>query len=437
MTQAFKNKVWIYPQDGNGEGSYEDGSIAYYEPTKSYYILKGNHEKLPEKPPGEHWTLTHKIIKKDEAKDTYKSLHSELASLSPSTLLTFFELDVSTVEKTKLAKKDDSHNISREGEQSILRFHNNKEFPKKDIIWQGKTFSPVPIQAEGFDMSSRGVLPTPKISMSTDSSEENIEKLSIIRRLSREYGDIIGSKVTRIRTFLKYLDRVNFEPLNQAIESGEIVLPQDYEPDPYAELPRDIFYIERKTSESPTEISYELSSLIDVEGIKLPRRVITSTKCSFKYRGCGCFYESKKDGKDLLKRCESENVKLLKSAPPVSNNQDELIESLIGVKPKSNPEKYTNLKKPEGEKVKAGTSVYITRNSINYYYVLKEDTANPPPPPNEEYWIADACSKNLVGCRQRWGFQSKADFGTNGETDFAKGELQFGGFPNATRINQF
>ena len=62
-------------------------------------------------------------------------------------------------------------------------------------------------------MSSRGGLPTPKISMSTDSSEENIEKLSIIRRLSREYGDIIGSKVTRIRTFLKYLDRVNFERL--------------------------------------------------------------------------------------------------------------------------------------------------------------------------------------------------------------------------------
>ena len=285
-------------------------------------------------------------------------------------------------------------------------------------------------------MSSRGVLPTPKISMSTDSSEENIEKLSIIRRLSREYGDIIGSKVTRIRTFLKYLDRVNFEPLNQAIESGEIVLPQDYEPDPYAELPRDIFYIERKTSESPTEISYELSSLIDVEGIKLPRRVITSTKCSFKYRGCGCFYESEKDGKDLLKRCESENVKLLKSAPPVSNNQDELIESLIGIKPKvDNIKSYTDPKLSTD--LKAGAVVYITRNSINYYYVLKEDTKNPPPPPNEEYWIADACSKNLVGCRQRWGFQSKADFGTNGETDFAKGELQFGGFPNATRINQF
>lgn len=374
-------------------------------------------------------------INKEQAQKTNKSLSSELMSLNPSTLLTFFELDISTVEKITQSSTENATSAS--SEEKIIRFHNNKEFPRKNIIWQGKEFYPAPIQAEGFDISSRGVLPTPKLHMIVDSREDHIESLSSIRKISREYGDIIGSKITRIRTFLKYIDKENFYKagsyVNPGLKTGDIILPNDFEPDPYAELPRDIFYVERKTNESPTEISFELSSLIDVEGIKLPRRVITSTKCSFKYRGCGCFYESEENGSNLLKRCESENVKLLKKAPAISNNQDEIIESLIGARVRDTAWKY---EEGNGEdKYEAGQVTYINRNDINYYYVLTKDLEEKPPaPPNEEYWIADSCSKNLIGCRQRWGYQSKANFtGSN----FTKGELQFGGFPNATRINQF
>lgn len=380
-------------------------------------------------------------INKEQTQKTNKSLSSELMSLNPSTLLTFFELDISTVEK--ITQSSTQGAIPASSEEKIIRFHNNKEFPRKNIIWQGKEFYPAPIQAEGFDISSRGVLPTPKLHMIVDSREDHIESLSSIRKISREYGDIIGSKITRIRTFLKYIDKENFyrvgsdvnPGLNPGLKTGDVILPNDFEPDPYAELPRDIFYVERKTNESPTEISFELSSLIDVEGIKLPRRVITSTKCSFKYRGCGCFYESEKNKGNLLKRCESENVTLLKKAPAISNNQDEIIESLIGARVRDTAWKYEKWNGNKQGKYEAGQVTYINRNDINYYYVLKKSLGQKPPaPPNEEYWIADSCSKNLIGCRQRWGYQSKADFSGS---DFTKGELQFGGFPNATRINQF
>lgn len=366
---------------------------------------------------------------KENARNTTKSISSELISLNPSTLLTFFELDISSVEK----KIQDNQTP----ETSIIRFHNNKEI-FSTLTWQGKVFHSAPISAEGFDISSRGTLPTPKLSLFINENEEEVEAFSLLRNISKQYGDIIGAKVTRIRTFLKYIDEVNFQNLEQQTGNGLISLPKDYEPNPHAELPRDTFYIERKTSENPTSISFELASLIDLEGVKLPRRVVTSSKCSFKYRGCGCFYEYDSNKKNLLDKCDVTEANFLPDkAPAVANNQDESIESIIGKKPNPNEiVKEYNPKKSNEKPYQVGHTVFVNRNGINYYYVLKQESSNPPPPPNEQYWVADACSKSLTGCRLRWGMQSNVVL-KRGNEFFKKGELQFGGFPNATRINEF
>ena len=55
-------------------------------------------------------------------------------------------------------------------------------------------------------------------------------------------------------------------------------------------------------------------------------------------------------------------------------------------------------------------------------------------PPNPDYWISDMCSKTLEGCRKRWGLQGGVNIGET--EDFVKGQLQFGGFPNATKLEQ-
>ena len=80
----------------------------------------------------------------------------------------------------------------------------------------------------------------------------------------------------------------------------------------------------------------------------------------------------------------------------------------------------------------------LGKNNIKYYFIARQDipsrTTTEFAPPNPDYWVADLCSKTLEGCKLRWGQNGAVN--TDGTDDFNKGELQFGGFPNATRLEQ-
>ena len=388
------------------------------------------------------------IVDKEQAKKSIKSLMHELTNLTPSTLMTLFEIDfTNVVQSINSSLVKDSNEIGlfpnfEQGKENILRFHNNIKVFNSYIIWQGKTFFPAPIMAEGFEITSRGVLPSPTLSL-TSQTEEGIEALSIIRRVIRKYGDIVGAKVTRIRTFAKFLDKNNFSDISSPDSQRGIYasnFPEEYEPDPYAELPRDVFFVERKASEDKTSITYELSSSLDVEGVKLPRRVVTASKCGFTYRGCGCFYEGDGNSAQSLadhvyKKCgiRRTDLTLPEDAPPVATINDQNIKDMIGVSEFVFKGIYSSKAFYE-----SGDYIYMEKNGIRYYFVAKVDipaTENTEySPPNPDFWIADLCSKTLQGCRKRWGTQGSVVIGES--EDFKKGELQFGGFPNATKLEQ-
>ena len=107
----------------------------------------------------------------------------------------FFEIDLSSVVKSigsslvEDVKDIDIELVTEAGEENILRFHNNIKVFNSFIYWQGNTYFPAPIQAEGFDISARGTLPTPILRISAQ-KEEGIEALSILRRAIHKYGDI-------------------------------------------------------------------------------------------------------------------------------------------------------------------------------------------------------------------------------------------------------
>ena len=93
--------------------------------------------------------------------------------------------------------------------------------------------------------------------------------LGTFTQVINELDDLVGAKVTRRRTLGKYLDG---EP----------------NADPLQEFPIDVFYIERKTQETSMVISWQLASVLDLEGLKLPRRIITQNYCQWRYRGSEC-----------------------------------------------------------------------------------------------------------------------------------------------------
>jgi len=131
------------------------------------------------------------------------------------------------------------------------------------ILWQGERYEPFPIEITGFETTTKGTIPQPELTVA------NV--LGTLAAAVNSLDDLVGAKITRRRTLGKFLD------------NGR-------SPDPSEEFPSDIYYIERKISETNLAITWQLASKIDLEGLQLPRRVITQNYCIWKYRGPECSY---------------------------------------------------------------------------------------------------------------------------------------------------
>ena len=143
----------------------------------------------------------------------------------------------------------------------IFYFTNQLKPDDTKIQWKGNIYEPIPIAAAGYEKSTTGQIAQPTLTVA------NV--LGTFTQVINELDDLVGAKVTRRRTLGKYLDG---EP----------------NADPLQEFPIDVFYIERKTQENSMVISWQLASVLDLEGLKLPRRIITQNYCQWRYRGSEC-----------------------------------------------------------------------------------------------------------------------------------------------------
>lgn len=194
----------------------------------------------------------------------------ELVNLTPSAIMEFFELNIRelpTFDENDPLPIEESVSLDQRG---IYRFYawglNELE---DSVVWQGNTYQPFPIQVSGFSLEGEKQVPRPTMSIS------NLGYL--VQELVNKHADILGGKVTRKRTFAKFLDAVNFELGNPTA-------------DPTLEFPDTIYYIRKKQAENVETMVFELSSPWDVEGIRLPRRIMNSDVCPWVYRGGTCRY---------------------------------------------------------------------------------------------------------------------------------------------------
>lgn len=140
--------------------------------------------------------------------------------------------------------------------QGILRLTPGTE-GSSVIGFGGNDYSPLPIKAKGFAMSSSGPLPRPKISVS------NIG--NAYTALVENNDDLLGGVLTRIRTYDRYLD-------GGPDEDGD------------AHLPLDVYELSQKTFHNKEQISWTCKALMDQEGKMLPGRIISRDYCDLIYR---------------------------------------------------------------------------------------------------------------------------------------------------------
>lgn len=96
----------------------------------------------------------------------------------------------------------------------LFRFTNNPGPTGGGVVHNGLTYVPMPIVGTGFDITSTGTLPTPTITIS------NVNK--VVQSAVITYGDLIGAKLTRIRTYGKFLDAATFPRRNLLNHSNSL-----------------------------------------------------------------------------------------------------------------------------------------------------------------------------------------------------------------------
>jgi lambda family phage minor tail protein L len=334
-------------------------------------------------------------ITTSQAQVSMLNIVTEVMSLQPSALLTMFEIDVGSlgfnigvISQTEVTLQ----------QATTFRFHNNINLSTSSLFWQGNEYIAAPIIMTNMETNLKGPLALPKMSITV--SDDGIPLLTLLKQRIYQLGDIVGAKLTRIRTFARFIDQINF-PITQTP-------PPNFYPDPNAELPRDYFYIDRLSNENKNFIEYELSPFFVIEGINLPGRVISEDSCPWFYRGEGCLYEYASRETSI-----HNGGTLPASAPPIANVYNQTFQSLF-TSPLTDRGSYN-----PGQIYQYADVVYILNRGIKYYFV--SNTANNTTSPPSAQWAADECSKQLLGCKLRW-------------QNVASGILPYGAFLSVNRF---
>ena len=179
------------------------------------------------------------------------SIAADIQKLDPGSLIDLFELDATEIGG------------------SLFYWTNEVNELGNNVVWNSNTYFKMPIEADGFEKSGDGKQARPTIRAA------NVTGL--VGALARELEDLIGAKVTRHRTFVKYLDAVNFVAGNPLA-------------DPNAAFDPEVWFVERKVSENGIFIEFELASALDMQGVFLPRRQVIRNVCTWQYRSAECGY---------------------------------------------------------------------------------------------------------------------------------------------------
>ena len=196
------------------------------------------------------------------------SVFEDLNSFAPDKIIELFEITFSTA-------------VAEVVGTSKYYFHGglNEGFTA-NVVYNSNTYTAVPIKAEGFELTTQGSIPRPTITIAnlsgiittllklvnTAQHPTNPSQTAVFAG-----NDLGNSEVRRITTLKKYLDGQPDADVN-------------------AHFPDQIFFIDRKVSETRDAVQFELVSKMDLQGKMIPKRQCISNICQWVYRSSECSY---------------------------------------------------------------------------------------------------------------------------------------------------
>ena len=291
----------------------------------------------------------------------------------------------------------------------------------------------------------------PKILFNSNSNSNKLDFITELRNITTSGFKFYASGTTNLNTHTFNFIATDYQPILStptgitqtfsnfynfgSIDDTELLKYKNVS-NTEVELTPDIFYIDRKIQEDSTNAVYELASLLDIEGVKLPGRVLLSQNCPFHYRGEGCVYErydrlsekhsgvyanvvgmkniqfatgttQTKLGGDSESLCQINQLNEnnltfgLLSAPPVADQNDNEFSTTRSTAGSA----WTDLGHwKKNFNYQSGNFIHVQKNQLNYYFVCNKthQSNSVNAPPNTGYWFHDTCSKTLNGCKKRW-----------------------------------
>lgn len=323
--------------------------------------------------------------------------------------------------------------------QAVLYFHGGSNGLAKPIVFDGQEYVPIPVEADGFEVLGDQGLPRPKLRV----SNAGLYVSSILRK----YNNLNGAKLVRRRTFVKFLDDVNFP--NEKNPWGEA--------DPNAKLGDEKFFVSRKIMENKMMAEFELVSSLELENVNIPNREISARYCNWVYRGYGCRYGSKsasltdgfdrpiadiRDSSFVVASGQGGYWQLNSELFPINKTGLD-IHGVDGVLANSGRWETGNNTYAVGDYVytvsdRVANSQGFTANYFQnhpVYYVCKSGhtpSSNAfKPNIRSDLWVKDCCSKKVSACKMRF---DNEDF-LNEDNINTDQTLPFGGFPGTDNFS--
>ena len=150
----------------------------------------------------------------------------------------------------------------------LHRFCNQMNEQDAAVAWQGKEYTPYPIQGSGFAMTTQGASNRPTLTVSN--------LLGLVTGAIEQYGSLSGARVTRREVIATFLDAENFASGNNMADNTQEVVSQ--------------YVLEQVTALTTEAAVFTLSAPSDTEGAIIPARIMLADVCSWQYRGEGCGY---------------------------------------------------------------------------------------------------------------------------------------------------
>ena len=270
----------------------------------------------------------------------------------------------------------------------------------------------IPIEISGIETASSGAANRPTLSLANipilaralSNNGNGTEDETTLQDVLENEGivsneDLLGSRIVVRKTFLSKA----YKSTDTAPSSSPV------------EFPSQTYILDRVGAENNVLVEFELASPMDIEGVKLPNRIVVGKYCPWRYQGH--FVE------------ESNSTSPSKDGgctwPLDSNgrffdvNNNVITKNISTISTWSNSTSYN-----KDDKVKT-----ITKNHTQIWIALRSVPTNKDPEKQKSYWKRlDVCGKTLESCKVR--FQGN---NTNNllRTQYV---LPFGGFPGSRQF---